>query len=382
MKRYVIMIGLAIGIFSGGASAQKSTSGSFLTKLGRDTITIEQFTMAARELKGMSVSRSPRMMVRDYIAEFGPKGELRRVHVTFRRPGGALAGEREYMYAEDSVHVMTRQDTIVNKFTVAATGRPYPFFYDIFAFWQAAVARAGEAGAKEFSLLAGKRTLKYTIDGTAPGKVELIAADGDFGPLRLEAGKGMQIEKFDMTATTDKFVAERVARLDVKKLEDEFAAREKSGQALGVLSPRDTVRAEIAGAHLMVDYGRPAMRGRAIFGHVVPWDSVWRTGANAATQLITDRNLVFGATEVPAGTYSLFTVPGRDGWLLVINQQHGQWGTEYDKSKDLARIPLEVKQVSAPTERFTFEIAPAETGGGYVRFRWENTEASASFAVK
>lgn len=161
----------------------------------------------------------------------------------------------------------------------------------------------------------------------------------------------------------------------------EFADRERSGSALGVLSPRDTVRAEITGAHLMIDYGRPAARGRTIFGHVVPWDSVWRTGANAATQLITDKEIQFGSITVPPGTYSLFTLPGTDRWLLIINRQHGQWGTAYDQSKDLARLPLDIQHGEELVERFTFEIAPAGKEG-LLRFEWEHTIASIPFTVR
>jgi hypothetical protein len=194
-------------------------------------------------------------------------------------------------------------------------------------------------------------------------------------------GKDGRLDRFDMTAATDKFIVQRVARVNVEGMAKTFAERERAGQALRVFSPRDTVRAVVNGAHVMVDYGRPALRGRTIFGNVVPWNEVWRTGANAATQLITDKELVFGATKVPPGTYSVFTLPSQKTWLLIINRQYGQWGTIYDQSKDLARIPLTVTHLKNPVDRFTFDIA-SRGSVGVLQYKWERTEASIPFKVQ
>jgi hypothetical protein len=153
-----------------------------------------------------------------------------------------------------------------------------------------------------------------------------------------------------------------------------FAARELAGAGLGALSPRDTLRATVGGAHVLVDFGRPMRRGRTIFGNVVPWDTVWRTGANQATQLITDKNLVIGGTPVPAGTYSLFTIPSPKGWQLIINKQHGQWGTDYDSKQDLARVPMTVRTVATPVERLEIAIRN-QAGRARLAIGWERTEA-------
>ena len=184
-----------------------------------------------------------------------------------------------------------------------------------------------------------------------------------------------------MTATTDKFVAQRVSGVNVEALGRSFERRESAGHALGVLSPRDSVLATLGGAHIMVDYGRPSMRGRKIFGNVVPWNEVWRTGANAATQLKTDRDLMFGTTRVPAGIYSIFTLPSQKGWMLIINRQHGQWGTVYNQSQDLARLPLRITHLRSPVEHFTFNIS-SRGREGILHLRWERTEASIPFTVQ
>jgi len=381
MQRYLLIITAICFLAGVGAYAQTEQSGYILTKLGRDTIAVEKFSADAHGLQGTSVLRSPRTIVREYSATFNADGNLQNFHVTYQPYGGATVNEREFLYSNDSVHVTVKQDTSTTRFAIGTHERPFPLFIDLFGGWQIALQRAISANIKEFSLLAGKRILHYRIESKSPGTLELVERDHGFGPFHVEVGKDGGLENFDMTETTDKFLAERTSSIDIMTMAKEFAARDRAGNALGVLSPRDTIRAEINGAHLLLDYGRPAARGRKIFGGVVPWDSVWRTGANAATQLISDRSIQFDSAVVPPGTYSLFTVPGAKGWLLIINRQHGQWGTQYDQSMDAARLPLELNHSEDLIERFTFEIEPRGTHG-VLRFKWEHTEASIPFTVR
>lgn len=136
-------------------------------------------------------------------------------------------------------------------------------------------------------------------------------------------------------------------------------------------SPHDTVTANVDGAKVSIEYGRPYMRGRKIVGGLVPYGRVWRTGADQSTTLTTDAPLVIGGTAVPAGKVSLYTLPSPQGWKLIINKQTGQWGTEYDQAQDLARVDLTVKTLAAPVDPFTIEI-----DDGQIRLAWELTEVS------
>ena len=383
MKYPRILLGFVFAVGSLAATAQTTRTSSFVTTLGRDTIAVEQYALSGHTLKGTSVVRSPKTTVRDYTAEFGPDGELSRFHVSLHPLNGAVTGERDYLYRGDSIEVTFRQDTMTRSSVVGAKGHPFPLFVDLFAGWDMALQHAVQkGGSREFGVLAGRQVLTYQVKEAATGRLEIVNAEKDFSPLHAIVDRDGELQKLDLTETTDKFVAERVRELNVEALATSFVAHESEGKALGVLSPRDTVKAEIAGAHLLIDYGRPAVRGRKIFGGaVVPWGEVWRTGANAATQLVTDKELLFGNTSVAPGTYSIFSLPSEHGWQLIINRQHGQWGTVYDASKDLARLPMTVERLPNLTERFTFVIA--ESGkGGVIRFRWAETEASIPFMVK
>ncbi len=143
-------------------------------------------------------------------------------------------------------------------------------------------------------------------------------------------------------------------------------------------SPRDTARGTVGNVRVLVDYGRPSKKGRAIFAAdgLVPLGQVWRTGANAATTLVTSDDLMVGTTRLPAGTYTLYSVPGPTQWQLVINKQTGQWGTVYDAARDFARVPMTVTKVPA-TEQFTVSIDTTPNhAAGSLTFRWDTTEAA------
>lgn len=146
------------------------------------------------------------------------------------------------------------------------------------------------------------------------------------------------------------------------------------------LSPPGTASCAFAdGKTVTVAYSRPSMRNRKIMGELVPFDKVWRTGANEATSFETQVPLKVGNTEIPAGKYTLYTIPSQAGWTLIINKQTGQWGTQYDQSQDLARVKMDVKQLSAPVEQFTISFEKTGDTSCRMKLEWENTSASVSF---
>jgi hypothetical protein len=148
-------------------------------------------------------------------------------------------------------------------------------------------------------------------------------------------------------------------------------------------SPPEQTKLTFAdGKTVTIDYSAPSMRGRTIFGGLVPYDEVWRTGANAATSLKTDVDLLIGGETVPKGEYTLYTLPGRSGWKLIVNKQTGQWGTEYSQGQDLERINMKVQARSSPLE--TFNIALDKTGGdsAVLKLQWSDTIASVDVKEK
>lgn len=155
------------------------------------------------------------------------------------------------------------------------------------------------------------------------------------------------------------------------------------------VSPQEIVRSVIDDNHLTLTYCRPFTKDpksgepRKIWGGLVPYGKVWRTGANEATTLVTEKALQIGETSIPAGTYTLFTLPNADGTAkLIINKQTGQWGTNYDQKQDLTRVDLKKAELEAPVDQFTMAIEKNPAGGGVLKMSWEKTQYSVAFTVK
>ena len=130
------------------------------------------------------------------------------------------------------------------------------------------------------------------------------------------------------------------------------------------------------------DYSSPRMKGRKIFGGLVPYGEVWRTGANDATTLVTDTNLNVGGKDVPAGSYTIFTLPNADKWVLIISKKTGEWGIPYPgEGEDFTRVDMRVSQLSSPMENFT--IGFDQTGSTCaMHVDWEKTRASVDISEK
>jgi hypothetical protein len=141
-------------------------------------------------------------------------------------------------------------------------------------------------------------------------------------------------------------------------------------------SAHESVTATLNGKKVTIEYGRPQMKGREIFGKLVPYGQVWRTGADEATTLTTEGDLMLGSLHVPAGTYSLFTLPTEKEWTIIVNKTAKQWGAfKYDAGADVGRAKMSLKSLPSPVEVFTIALE-AQGGKGTLKMHWEKTEAS------
>ena len=139
-------------------------------------------------------------------------------------------------------------------------------------------------------------------------------------------------------------------------------------------SPPATTEAKLGSAAIKITYNSPSVRGRKIMGGLVPYKQVWRTGANPATTIITSEDLKIGTLTVPAGTHTIYTLPGEKQWLLIVNNQTGQWGTEYSEAKDLGRTPMMPKPMSAPQEVMSLSFEKTTAKSTELHIKWEKTD--------
>lgn len=146
-------------------------------------------------------------------------------------------------------------------------------------------------------------------------------------------------------------------------------------------SPGASVTTEVGTTAVTIEYHRPAVKGREIWGALVPYGEVWRLGANEATRITFSDPVEVQGREVPAGTYALFAIPGKDSWTLILNKQAKQWGAYFYKAEeDLLRF--EVRPQTGPfTEWMQFQIIPAGDGDAVVEMAWATLRVPFSIAT-
>lgn len=382
MKRSLAVV-LPLLAFAAGPAAAKE-SGAFLVQLGTDTTSVESYVRDANRIEVDQVGRAPRVLRRHFIYDV-TNGEVTHVSMVVTPPGSTTPTQTlEARATGDSILIDVKNGANGQTIRVAAPKGTVPIAssspWVMYELLSMRLASGKDATLESSMYLLGAGSANHvTLKKLGRDSIEISNDHGDIYRARVDrSGHFLGVTPI---SGTQKFSATRLATVDVGAFATGFAAREQSGAGLGVLSPRDSVKVATGGANLWIDYGRPSKRGRPVLGGIVPWGEVWRTGANAATQFRTDKDLDFNGVTVPAGFYTLWTIPSASGWKLVINSQTGQWGTEHDAKKDLYTIDMATAPQPSVTERFTIAIDPT-ANGGVLRMTWDTTQASVPFTVK
>ena len=357
----------------------------FVVCLGTDTLAVERYTRTATMLKSEIILRGPATRRATYTAVLDVRGDVRSFALAMDPlvpgPSAPKPSRGTLWFRGDTADISLTLGDSTRTIRVAARPGSMPLAAFSHALVEQAILQAKRTGrdSVEFDWVGVGASKAYPayVTGRQDGSVVVGFFDAPAVATVDEQGRMLTL---DGRATTAKVEVQRVKEPDLEHFARSFAEAETARGPVGQLSPRDTVRAEIGTAHLMVDYGRPHKRGRVIFGQVVPWDQVWRTGANAATQLSTDVPLTVGGQTIPAGRYSLWSIPTTTGATLVVNRQTGQWGTEYDAGQDVARLDLTRESLAKPVEQFTIAIDPADDGG-VLRMSWDSTSYLVPFTI-
>ena len=379
------LITLFIFIIPTWLSAQNNrpVSGYLVYLLGKDT------TMAGYyELKGnqfnMEVVARPNVSVTKLNGKLFPNGEIESAEgQTYRAGRDPLMLVSYRLYVRDDSTIIEQQQPgkplAVSRFAgrgVIANGIGTPVRYFLPLWVNYAPNNIGD------SLVTGHLTLgtnkKYIIKRVA--KDQLYVGSTVTGMMTLNLDKNGMLKSIDAIGSSWNVTGIVTNKLNLRALTDNFVAQETAAGAAAINQP-DSVMALLNNASFKIVYSRPKVRGRKIFGAVVPYDRFWRTGANAATRLITNQTLVFGDKELPAGTYSVWTIPSEKGWTMMFNSQPNVWGTEYNPAFDVLTVPMQSEQVPELVEELTIQVKPAR-GGGVFNVIWENTKASVSFLIK
>jgi Protein of unknown function (DUF2911). len=385
----------ALLLLAGGvAGAQAPTSGMFVTTLGSDTLQIERYTRDGDRLEGDILRRSPRVQVMHYVADMS-KGGFRGISLSSRRYGSDPAAPAMLSIVSIFGDTSARVDVMRSgrPDTAGSGTKPYkdrkrpvpgiPGTPASVGLYEQILTLVPPARRDSVTFALASITQPELITVARKGR-DSVSFTRSFFPGWTEVATvdaNGRIQSLDAGLTTVKTYARRSADVDFEAAARAWTAYETAHGPMGQVSSADTVRATIGAANIEIAYSRPSKRNRVIFGNIVPWNQVWRTGANAATQFTTSADLVIGNAVVPAGKYTLWSLPSPTGAKLIINSQTGQWGTDYDASRDLARVDLTQTMLAKPVEVFIFGIVP-QGNGGALKFAWDDREYSVPFKLK
>lgn len=358
----------------------------FVTMLGNDTLAVEEFVERDNRIEAKVILRTPELSLTSYELELDSLGGIqqmiRRTHT--KEEGFAGSGEavQTIRKENDSLLVEVRTDGDIEQYFVEYRPGVLPFIDMVHWPYEVALNNAVTAAQDsiEQPLLSRGRLSPFIIAKLSDDSATIrhpfrgvmgvdINANGDL--MSLDAGR-----------TTRKVKVNRTFGLDMDALAGRYAEMEESGNPFGELSGAESEEFTVHGADIRVQYGSPEKRGRVIFGGIVPWGERWRTGANRATHFRTSHDLVIGDLKVPAGEYTLFTIPEEDGGTLMINKQTGQNGQSYDESRDLGRVPMEIDSQDKVTEAFTIEVEELENNRGRLKLIWDRTVFSVDFEIR
>ncbi len=376
---HVLLLALAIGCASSPrevdspslAGAAIADQGSFVVTLGRDTIAAERFRFGRGRIDGEVVTRLRETVRRPYAMAFDDEGNPVRLEFSTRRPTDTPASPplqtALITLSGDTIVMETKRNdsTVIRR--ISAPAGTVPLLGQSYASYGILTRHLARSGVDSVQIptwaVGAQRTDVVSVVRVNADTMKIVAP---FGTMYARVDAAGRIHGAHALGSTFKVVVTRGPMTDLTPI--------AMMAPIPQLSPRDTLRTSIAGANFTVTYSRPMKRSRVVFGGMVPWGEVWRTGANEATHFHTDRDLVIGGAAVPAGSYTLWTIPKPEGWTLIINKQTGQWGTIYDPAQDLARVEMHHEALTTMAEQFTISLEPMEDGA-VLRLKWDDRVA-------
>lgn len=379
----LLLVTLAFGSVSPASAQNEPAPETFVlvTTLGEDTLAVERVRRTPDRIDATVVLRTPRTTVTDYRLDLDGADAFRQYEAVSRLPGDPTVLRREIVVPEgDSLRLTVTEDGETSVRTIAGDARALPFIDMVHWPFDLMLERARTTGQErvEQPLFTERGVLPFVVGVEPPPRMTVTHPFR--GTMQVDTDAEGRLAALDAGSTTRKLAVERVADIDVEALAERYASLDAAGTPFGPLSGRGETTATVDGATITVDYGRPAQRGRELFGALVPWGERWRTGANRATHFTTNRDLLLGGLRVPAGTYTLFTIPEPEGGTLIVNRQTGQGGTTYDEAQDLGRSPMTRTERTEPVELFTIAVDDA-ADGGVLELRWGRTAFAVPFVV-
>lgn len=363
--------------------SQSAVTASFVATLGTDTVIVETYNMLPNHLYGKAFLRYPQDQVGIFDFHFYPDGSIRHYSIAYMNPDSpyATAGGTQGLYCEnDSCTWFASWPGNEDEYVHTRYARQMDFvggWTPTLSLIEWNCMRLIKSGKQSIPITMINDYIGIRQVAVTKGNGDNLVFGGDFLEYaRIKASPEGRILSYDGTGTPWNYTVTKLPPIDV----DEVARRMSKKPKIGIPSPEVQVSFPVAGDTIQLSYGRPSKRGRKIFGGIVPYDSVWRTGAGHPTLITLPYDTRFGETFIPKGSYALYTIPRPGRWSLVFNTDLKEWPTAPNRSKDFAIVDMQVVALTQPTDPFTISIDPVKNGG-LIKMAWDSTEARAEFKV-
>jgi len=369
----------------------KPYTASFIGRMGVDTVLVETYSMINNHLYGKAFIRVPEDYIGEFSIHFYPDGSIREFNIVamdpfnssvpFKATSGSFEFRLNMNCSNDTcTYYNSDKNTPAEKIFKHAARK-----MDFVGGWVPLISLMEWNSIRLIKLQKKYLPLKMINHniGVYDIGVQLLNKDTvifggpflEYTKLKID-GEG-RILNTNGIGTPWNYYVTKHEPIDI----DQFAKSIARTPGIGIPSPTETFQYVVHNSKITVRYGRPFKRGRPIFGGVVPYDSLWRTGANRPTLITFENDIKIGKTIIPKGQYSIQTVVTSNKWLLIFNTDLTRWPTDPNRSKDFATVSIPVKKLEKIKEQFTIEVLETKKGG-LLSFQWDDVMAYTEFEIK
>ena len=360
--------------------------GGLIYTLGKDTTAIGNYELKGYNFAITVADLTEAVTVSRLAGTFFPNGELKTASGNMYKPvpgkdSQVLVSYKLY-YENDTTYMeIRRSNTVITRkypvrIMVANSLGGYTLVYMPALLVNFAPEKDGDSLLSHHIVFNSARN--FLIRKVSAGQYS--AGSSVMGMFSLSLDKKGDLRSIDGTGTSWNIKGTVVPTLNMDSVITANVAKDQRHPHAAIINKLDSVETTVGGAMIKIRYSRPAVRGRVIYGEIVPYDRFWRTGADAATKLTISQAIYFNGKELPAGEYSIFTLPSKNGWTIMFNKESNIWGTEYKAENDVLRVPMSTAALPENVELLTIAVVPTDKGGR-IEVSWEKLSASVAFTT-
>jgi len=386
LSKVVLSIPLLFFFYLAHAQRLHDQKGGLIYTLGKDTTAIGNYELQGYHFSITVADLTESVTVSRLAGTFFPNGELKGAEGYMYKPvpgkDSQVLFSYKLYYEHDTTYIEIRRNNTITtrkypvKIMVANSLGGYTLVYMPALLVNFAPEKNGDSVLSHHIVFNSARNFLIRKIGAG----HYSAGSSVMGMFSLFVDEKGDLRSIDGIGTSWNISGTAVPILHMDSVITANVAKDQSRPHTAIINMPDSVKTAIGNAVVKIRYSRPAVRGRVIFGEVVPYDRFWRTGADAATKLTLSRPIYFDGRELPAGEYSIFTLPSKNGWTMMFNKESAIWGTEYKAENDVLRVPMSAEALPERVELLTIAVVAADKVGR-IEVSWERLKASVAFTT-